>query len=217
MLQMTPREAAQELLDATTAMYHGGAPLMRRIILADEAVRLWDHYPDPEQDIVCAKTGSRYFYHVHPPGERAGDEHGHFHLFLPRTSMADPSAAKLAPPGREHSDADVVHIVALSVNPTGLPIALFTVNRWVTDEWLFPAPAIISALDRFALQQTRGDALVDRWLTAAVYLCRPLIVDVLLARDNALAAADWAGEDRALEVLSTVDLDLSALLDKLLG
>lgn len=208
------RQAAHELLTATEAMYTAGVPLMRRIIPAGEAVRLWDHYPDPVADIVCAETGARYFYHVHPPGERSADEHGHFHLFLPRLAMADPQAAKLVPPDRGKGADDMVHIVALSVNAHGLPLGLFTVNRWVTDEWLFAAPDIIAVLDRFALHRTQGDALVGQWLTAALKLCRPLIADLLLERDQVLATAGWAGERRELEVLSTAPLDLQKLLPR---
>lgn len=204
---MNHSDAATLLIDASLAMAREGVPLMRRILPAGVAQHLWDHYPEGD---AIAPSGSRYFYHSHPPEERSSDEHGHFHLFLPRCTMPDPDAPRLAAGDSAH---DAVHLVALSVAPNGLPTGAFTTNRWVTDEWLFDAAAIMAALDAFDLRGAPGDALVNDWLTAAVALARPVVGDLLAARDAALAALDPSGEDRAVEILSSVPLDLQELLD----
>ncbi len=207
---MSPHQAAITLNQATIAMFASGAPLMRRILPVDTAMRLWDHYPP--RDSVCQRSGARFFYHAHPGEAAVAGEHGHLHLFLPRSAMPAEIAPLIAPP-RPATDADAVHIAGLSIDRHGLPIALFTVNRWVTDEWLYPAGAIIAALPQFSLSHAPGDPLVNRWIGAAVALCAPMIGTLLVERDRILAVRDPGGEDPALSVVSQAPLDLQSLLD----
>ena len=199
-------EAEAELITATVAMAASGIPLMLRVV-PDSNYRVWDHYPP--DDAVDAKTGARWFYHAHPPEERDAGEHGHFHLFLDRDTFdgLQPRAKPLDP---EAPDAGVVHIAALSIDLNGLPTKLFTVNRWVTDEWLYDARAILERLEMFDLSEaSEGDDLVNRWLTAAVATFVPEIERILIARDLALdAVSDDFFEDRSAEILSSVDIDL---------
>jgi hypothetical protein len=208
---MTTDSPASALIASTLSMYQQGKPLMRRILPEHEAVRMWDHYP--VDDVISPATGARYFYHVHPPEERGLDEHGHFHLFLPRLAMPDPLAPMIVPPNRAAQAEDAVHIAALSINSAGIPNRLFTVNRWVTDEWLFSASDIVSRLDHFDLSDAPGDGKVNKWLTAAVALCRPIIATLLSERDIALKAAEFAGENRSFEILSAAPVDLQSLVD----
>lgn len=207
---MTRDDAASLLIDTTLAMAASGVPLMRRILPADMPQRLWDHYP--AQDIV-APGGSRCFYHSHPPDARGDGEQGHFHLFLPRRAMPGPAAPWLSPTAGVAAEHDAVHLIALSVDRSGIPRSAFTTNRWVTGEWLFDARSIIAAMTRFDLRGAGGDALVNAWLTAAVAIARPLIGDLLTARDVALSLHDPGGEDRSVEILSSAPFDLQALLD----
>lgn len=192
-------------------MHREGVPLMRRMLPAGAPMAFWDHYPT--DDVVCPRSGARYFYHAHPPGERLIAEHGHFHLFLGRGQIARNVQPLITPP--EGSGAHgAAHIAALSVDDRGVPIGWFTVNRWVTDEWLFPAAALSRALHRFDLRHAPGDQLVNQWLTAAVALSAPIIGALLAERDAALAARDPSGEDRAVELIGWRPLDLQALLDE---
>lgn len=208
---MSPETAAKSLVETTVAMHQSGIPLMRRVLPPEVEATLWEHYP--EHDAVSPHNGSRYFYHCHPVEERGAGEHGHFHLFLPKLAMEQPNDAKCAPADLEIDRADVVHIVALSVSPEGLPIAMFTVNRWVCDEWLFSHSDIMAVIDSFDLTDADGDPLVNRWLTAMVHLAKPMIGALLIERDERFAAANWDGEDHALEVISTMPIDLQALVD----
>lgn len=209
-LTMSFRQAAHALVDATMAMHESGVPLMRRVLPADVEAILWDHYP--EHDAVAPYSGARYFYHCHPVEERGADEHGHFHLFLPRRAMKDPDAAKCVPINLSADRADVVHIVGLSISPAGLPVSMFTVNRWVCDEWLYAGDDIMAVIDGFDLTGADGDPLVATWLTAMVSLARPNIASLLAERDARLRAANWDGETRALEVMSAMSIDLQALV-----
>lgn len=187
---------------------------MRLVLPEGSEPEQWAHYPP--DDAISPVAGSRYFYHCHPPEERGDGEHGHFHLFLPLAFFAEEDCQS-APLEDGEDRARVVHFAALSVDMQGVPLQLFTTNRWVTDEWLYPADAIAAALDSFDLQGADGDALVNQWLTAFVALARPLIIDLLHLRDAALEGKGWPGEDRAIEITSSTPLDLQALLDQALS
>lgn len=208
---MTPRErraAAQALVAATVRIAGEGVALMTRVAPEGGAFVVWDHYPP--DDALDPDSGARWFYHAHPPGEREEGEHGHFHLFLDRTLLTGEPIA--GPVGGVSTGADVVHVAAIAIGMDGLPFRIFTVNRWVTDEWLYPAEAIAPLLPHFDLAGAGGDALVNGWLTAAVAFFRPVIVDVLRARDRTIAAWPRDGddfEDRAREVLSAATIDIN--------
>lgn len=211
---MSPKQAAITLVETTIAMHEAGIPLMRRVLPIESEITLWDHYP--ENDAVSPHGQSRYFYHCHPVEERGPGEHGHFHLFLPKAAMPALSRPRLTPLDLEADRADVVHIAALSVTPTGLPTAMFTVNRWVTDEWLYSRDDIMAVIKSFDLTDADGDPLVNLWLTAMVRLAYPLIDDLLVKRDVALGVRGWDGEARDLEILSHAAVDLQTLVDSYL-
>ena len=200
---------ARALIDATIAVAAEGVPLMLRVLPADSPAEVWAHYPP--DDAVDWHSGARWFYHAHPPGERAADEHGHFHLFFDRAVLARAGAAAIAgPPGGASSGADVVHLFAIAIDTSGLPTRLFTVNRWVTDEFFYPADAIIARIAGFTLDTADGDALVNTWLTAAVAFFAPQAEAALRARDAAVAGWPAATfEDRAREILSSVAIDIN--------
>jgi hypothetical protein len=208
-MRLSLKKAIKTLIDATVNMHRSGIPLMRRVLPMEEDIIQWDHYP--ENDVVDRKTKSRFFYHCHPPEERGAGEHGHFHLFLSKESVAN-TASLAAPEDLSINRADVVHIIALSVDKNGIPIDLFSVNRWVTDEWLYPHADIVSALDYFNLEKADGDPLVNAWMTALVFLARPLIANLLAERDAILLAEHASFENRTLEIISRAPLDIQALI-----
>jgi hypothetical protein len=210
---MTRADLTDLLMSSTAAMFADGRPLMSRVLPSDKPAEIWQHYPP--DDVVNGSAGSRYFYHCHPPAERSAGEHGHFHLFLDISAMADGAAPLIAPPvtGSDEPRADVVHIAALSISTGGLPLCWFTTNRWVTDEWVYPAEAVIAQLDRFDLRGPDGDPLVNDWLTAMVGLCRAEIAALLSERDLVLAERDPTGESRAVEITSSKLIALEELFE----
>lgn len=199
------------LLSSTQSMFAEGKPLMQRVLPQEAPIEVWHHYP--AGDVVFGEAGSRYFYHCHPPGERAEGEHGHFHLFLAQSAM--PAEAQPLRPMPSTSPqgprADVVHIAALAISTDGLPISWFTTNRWVTDEWLYPGDVIAQVLDRFDLRGADGDPFVNDWLTAMMALSRGMLVDLLMQRDAVLEKHDPTGEDRTLEITSLSHISLDEL------
>jgi hypothetical protein len=204
--------AAEALIAATITIAEAGQPLMLRVVPGDDKFLAWDHYPP--DDAVDLQSGARWFYHAHAPGEREAGEHGHFHLFLDKDCFADVPLQPLAgPPGGASSGADIVHLIAIAIDLNGLPTRLFTVNRWVTDEWLYPAAEIQPKLASFDLSFATGDALVNEWLTAALAFFRPEVEAALLVRDAEIArwrAEDDPYEDRSREILSAIPIDINA-------
>lgn len=210
---MTRADFTDLLMTSTAAMFAAGRPLMNRLLPGDAAAELWQHYPP--DDVVNGAAGSRYFYHCHPPAERSEGEHGHFHLFFDKSALPADIAPLIAPPPPTSDEprAEVVHIGALAISTDGLPLSWFTTNRWVTDEWVYPADAVIAQLSRFDLRGPDGDALVNDWLTALVGLARDDLADLLRQRDAVLELRDMTGEDRSVEITSISAISLERLLD----
>jgi hypothetical protein len=169
------------------------------------------HYPPDE--VVDLRRGAQYYYHSH----RGGDlEHGHLHLFCHATASG---RRRYLRPGRARwARTAPTHLLAVSLDARGLPVALFTVNRWVTDGHWFDAPTTMSFVERFEMGTVAGHAPSCRWLTGFVRLYEPLIADLLVKRDQRLARRPdltQALRDHRLEVLSKASIDWAADLDAL--
>jgi hypothetical protein len=213
---MDQHTAALTVIETITTMAREGVPPMLRV-LPQGAVRFWEHYPD--NDARDARTRSRWYYHVHAPGDRDPTEHGHFHLFLHRTQLDDPAGFNAAPAAGEDAPAHVTHIAGLGIDHSGIPVSWFVTNRWVTDEFLYPAETMIAHLDRYDVDETAEDPLVNRFLTAMVALYRPQLSDLLRERDRAmsmLVAADGpAAYEAGNDVLASIPIDLDAMIESL--
>lgn len=214
---MDSAEAGRTVIETIMAMAQDARPLMQRV-LPDNDVHFWAHYPD--DDARDEDTRSRWYYHVHAPGDRDPGEHGHFHLFLHRTQIDSSARMVVQPAEGEDAAAHVTHIAGLSIDHQGIPVAWFTTNRWVTDEFMYPAQTIIDHLDRYCVDNTPEDHQVNRFLTAMVALYRDELAAMLLARDDKLSAIAAGGKgDEAYEtdnaILSTVNIDLDAKIDTL--
>lgn len=191
-----------------------------------------EHYPPGE--VWDAQTHAQYFYHAHPDAACEPAEHGHFHLFLGRSGMPEGLAPLILPemglaprslpearadPGTHRSARDrgvFAHLIGLSLGADGRPQALFTTNRWVTGETWYRSEDMARMLDRFVFA-TATATLLDRWLTAALAVLEPLVLDLMQTRDAGIM--DWRRrrsrqhhvfEDRRLELVSRCQIDLDA-------
>jgi hypothetical protein len=210
---MTPVEAAHTVIETITQMAQEQRPLMLRVVPEDGA-NFWTHYPKADaRDKFCK---ARWYYHVHAPGARDKEEHGHFHLFLHRSQLPEGLEPKVWPPQGEDAKAHVTHLIALSIDTVGIPRSWFTVNRFVTNEFLYPAETMIEHLPDFSVDHTKEDDLVNRFVTAMVALYRDEIAELLRIRDvrQAELVADHgdAAYEKASgeEVLSYIPIDLDA-------
>lgn len=210
--------AANVVIETITQMASEGRPLMQRV-LPETDVHLWEHYPD--DDARDEITRSRWYYHVHAPGGRDPAEHGHFHLFLHRTQMNDDAVPLAQPQAGEEALAFVAHIAGLSIDHQGIPIAWFATNRWVTDEFMYPADTMIAHLDRYNVDATPEDTTVNRFLTAMVALYRDELAEMLRERDQRLADLNAAGAvglelyEAGNDVLAIRHIDLDAKIESL--
>ncbi|MDA8106998.1 MAG: hypothetical protein M0015_00005 [Betaproteobacteria bacterium] len=111
----------------------------------------------------------------------------------------------------------LAHLLGIALTPKGVPCELFTVNGWVIGDRVLSAQAVRRALAGFEVRAA-GDPIVNRWMAALIRAFDPHIGRLLAARDRRpLATARRKRrspllEDRALEVLSGVPIDVDARL-----
>ncbi|HEX7005719.1 MAG TPA: hypothetical protein VF274_01145 [Alphaproteobacteria bacterium] len=205
--------AGDEVVECVRVLAKTGDNIVGELLKTEATFFEWDHYP--KGDVFDPETHAQYYYHAHPGGERVG-EHGHFHTFLRPAGM--PRGVRPAPlpdyaPPADPEDA-LCHLVAVSMDKYGLPIKLFTTNRWVTGETWYAAPDVVAMLDRFVVDLAQPSWPVNRWLTAMIRLFRPQIERLLARRDETITR--WqaghpgtnAYEDRGLEVVSEVAISV---------
>jgi hypothetical protein len=213
------RDAAGEMIAVLEEAGGQNRHILRDVIeaAAPDPFTEWQHYPPG--DVQDVDKGAIWFFHAHAQGEkgRPWDEHGHFHTFV-YTDHLPPDAEPLALPAEPNFKlGGLCHLVAISFDRSGLPIRIFTTNRWVTDEWLYPADRVIGLLDRFDLANAEF-RLTTRWLISALKLFRPQIEWSLRERDAVIAGhlgsgADGFFENHDFEVLSSFPFDLAAQID----
>lgn len=170
-----------------------------------------EHYP--QGDVYDGESHAQYYYHAHRP---ESGEHGHFHTFLRAAGMK--RSVKPVPysgDGKRPKGKDALsHIVAISMDGPGMPIGLFTTNRWVTGETFYAADDVIDMVDRFGVEQSYPCLATNRTVSALIHLFKPQIVALLRLRDQTLA--DWKVqhpdrdiyEDRDLEITSIIDINV---------
>jgi len=153
----------------------------------------WTLYPD-EDGIFDRKRHTQFYYHAHAG---AAHEAGHFHtvrLFQDHTA----------------------HVIAISMAETGWPRALFTLNLWAIGD----AYAVPEDLARYARQyrveSRKGDARLVRFVNLMFRAFLPEIEALQTEKERAIeryrAAHGGADpfEDRSVEILSQVEIDVRA-------
>lgn len=193
----------RELIRLTQAWALRGCSVVTALVPSLTRMPAWTHWPDG--DAIDAGAGYRWFYHCHAGGGRIAGEHGHFHVFSGRGD-------------------DVAHLLALSVDAKGLPIALFAPNGWVTGSRWLGARTVLSHLQRFHMRAPRRCATVSRWLAATLQAFAPQVRAVVRRRDERLDVLRGRHrrailEDRRIAILSRCRLDLAVqahVLDDLL-
>lgn len=207
-------EAAAQVTEVHRVLAKTGDNVVGELLRGCGTFYEWDHYP--KGDVYDHETHGQYYYHAHPAGQRFADEHGHFHTFLRPGGM--PPGTRPAPvPNQQPPSAPedaLSHLVAIAMDSRGLPVRLFTVNRWVTGETWYGAEDVVRMLPRFAIDHARPSWPVNRWITGLLALYRPFIGVLLRQRDQAVQC--WQRdrnppdvyEDRRLEVTSYLDIDL---------
>jgi hypothetical protein len=216
------KSAGEEVMNCLAAIGRAQTNPVARILKHGGNFVEQSHYP--EGDVFDHASASQYYYHAH---RSETGEHGHFHTFV--RARGFPDGVSPAPYTGDHpppsgSDA-ICHLIAVSMNPMGLPVGLFTTNRWVTAETYYPAQDTIRVLKNFSVDHADPCWATNRFLTALLKLFRPQIERLILERDTSVT--DWQRrhpgvdvfEDRNLEVTSEMAIDIDdqiAAVDMLL-
>ncbi|WP_337873515.1 hypothetical protein, partial [Ignavibacterium sp.] len=133
----------KKVIDIIESLKSEGSNVVKKVM--DGKTYVFDpytHYPY-DGGITDEKTGYRIFFHAHRP-----NEYGHFHTFA------------------TDENGDLIHLVLISMNKEGEPIALATVNRWVTDDKYVKADLLKNYLDEF---QMNPDLFVEKRVVEFVY------------------------------------------------
>ncbi len=194
--------AAETLLSIHQALANDGLSILHELLReqGERPIKAWAHYP--ADDCIDPATGAMFYYHAHDAREWDRKEHGHFHLFI-----------------RPRPEAAFCHLMAISMTDQGLPIALFTTNRWVTDETPLPAAELLPLVEtQWEIARARPSWMLSQWLNALVSLLRPHLEALLAARDRTAGLdggqgpAPIAPDDRRIHILSEQEIDLPEML-----
>jgi hypothetical protein len=206
-------EAGREAVNCHRVLAKSGDNIVGELLKGHETFFEWDHYPSG--DVYDRDSHSQYYYHAHPQEERIG-EHGHFHTFLRPKGMPDDIRPARIEGAEMPEDLDdwLSHLIGISMDKHGIPIRLFTTNRWVTGEVWYEAADVCRMLDLFEIDLAPPSWPVNCWLTAMVRLFRPQIEALIHERD--VGVARWAEknetddvyEDRRFEIVSSVDISI---------
>lgn len=209
------RRAARDLFEVLEAFVRAGRHPVRDLLAT--APDEFGHYPAGDAPDRVNQTW--WYYHAH---ERDWTEHGHFHCFL-YTELMRAGARPLAlPPHPDHEKGGLIHLAALCFDASGVPMRLFTLNRWASDEWLYPATEVIPLIDRHTCGSETPFAWTGRLLSATLRLLHPQLAWALRERDRVLEThrtidAEGFAEDRSIEVTAEVAFNLDhhlAALDR---
>lgn len=211
--------AGEAVMECQRALAAAGSNVIAELLKGSNDFFEWDHYPTG--DVYDWNSHAQYYYHAHPPEDRrdlVAEEHGHFHTFLRKRGMPPGVAPVPRADFQAPNDPDdlLTHFVAISMDRSGLPIRLFTTNRWVTGETWYAADDVIAMLSRFSIGERNRAGEVNVWITAMLCLFRPDVARLLQRRDETIAArmVERPGldvyEDRSLEVLSYMDISVAA-------
>jgi hypothetical protein len=203
-------EAAEEVINCHRVLAKTGDNLVGELLRDVETFFEWDHYPDG--DIYDTETHSQFYYHAHPEDERPG-EHGHFHTFLRPDGMPKGIKPAKVPDyePKEDPDDELCHLIAISMDKFGVPIRLFTVNRWVSADVWYDAEDVITFLDYFEMDLAQPSWPLNRWITGMVQLFHPQIAALIRARDAKVA--EWQAAHPDVNVFTDEALETTSLTE----
>ena len=150
----------------------------------------YTHYPY-DGGIKDEKTGYQLFFHIHRP-----NEYGHFHTFA------------------TDEKGDLIHLVLISMDEDGKPIALATVNRWVTGDKYVKAAVLKKLTENFFVNPSLfEDPKVVEFVNDIFKAYKEEINQLYDERDKWIM--DYVNknfrepfEDREFEILSERKIDL---------
>lgn len=201
--------AGAEVIECQLVLAKTGGNVVGEALRGEGTFYEFHHYP--AGDVYDPETHAQYYYHSHREGE-----HGHFHTFLRPKGMPpgiEPAPVPDFTPLEGDNDA-LSHIAAISMDSYGVPIKLFTTNRWICAETWYKAEDVCTMIDLFRVTHAQPSWPMNRWITAMLKLFKPQISESLFERDDTVAA--WQKrhprrnvyEDRELDITSEMPISL---------
>ncbi len=212
--------AGNKIIECLRVLQKTNSNVVGEILRQSPKLMEWTHYP--KGDVFDSATHAQYYFHAHPPANRdTPKEHGHFHCFLRKGGMPDEVNAVVLPNNVDENQADLSHLIAISMDNHGFPIGLFTTNRWVTGEAWYKGDDVIKMLDRFDIDHAWPSWPTNIWLTNMIRLFKPQIIELIKERDRAIAT--WKDthpgtdvfEDRELEITSYLAINIEKHINNL--
>lgn len=195
------RRSLVELIALMQALADEGRTVLGELMGGRAQLTAFAHLP--ADDAHDAARGFRWYYHSHAGEGRTPGEHGHFHLF------------------RDQTEGErVTHLVAISVDARGWPLALFAPNAWVSDEAWAPAAPVLRWIQAFEVREPPALHRVHAWLALVLRAFAPQLTHLLRARDARILALRRSArsavlEDRRIAVLSRCSIDLLRQAERL--
>ncbi len=204
-------DAGLEVIECHRVLAKTGANIVSEVLPREGTFYELDHCPPG--DVYDSEVHSQYYYHAHRSGE-----HGHFHTFMREAGMPEGvnPVEQSEPDYMKQRDDRLSHLIAISMDRLGVPIALFTTNRWVTAENWYAAEDVCAMVERFRIDHAQPSWPTNRWVSGMFRLFRPQIVELVERRDAVVAAWRKAHpegdvfEDRELDLPSQIEISVEA-------
>lgn len=97
------------------------------------------------------------------------------------------------------------------MDPRGVPIQLFSTDRWVTGETWYRADDVCNLVDAFVIDHAQPSWPVKRWISAMLQLFHPQVTALVRARDERLRA--WMDERPDVNAYEDRDLEIAGMAD----
>ncbi len=202
-----------EIISIYQSLKNKNSNLVLELMPRNDVIYEWQHYP--KGDVKDHKHFSQYYYHAHPSKDSDRvKEHGHFHIFYraDRFSQKDSIITTSEKYKSSNGKSDnLTHLLAIAMNESGYPTALFTVNYWVVTGVWYPAQTLIKYLDDFIVDIENSEySLTNAWISNMVKLFKPQIIELLTLRDKVIENFQQNNPDK--NVFYTKDLEITSVL-----
>ena len=210
--------ASQVLAMQNQMTTNDGKNILHHTLKKNRRHQHMSHYP--KGDRIDRVTGAQYFYHCHRENFET-TEHGHFHCFLRYKQIPKKVKPTSLPDWDRYIDNPMTHIVAIGMSQTGMPIRLFTVNRWVTSEIWYDALHASTLINRFKINLNDDPYwhILDKWVEGMLHLFSTQItwlqfkLDKMIQDHQKTNPHENSYLNKEIEELSYIEIDLQKQIE----
>ncbi|MBI3520387.1 MAG: hypothetical protein HY062_13680 [Bacteroidetes bacterium] len=191
------KDAIQKIVEIITGLKKEGSSITRKTLnhkkyVKDSSV----HYPN-EDSIEDLETHCQVFFHAH-----RDDEYGHFHTFI------------------NNKNAELVHLIMISMDKKGNPTAISTVNDWVTGDFKVETNELKELFNQFKMNHDLfPDQRIIEFIENIFIGYKDLIFELFDERDQFIKSyfkqnASEPFDDSDIEILSSRAIDVYSDIKK---